>query len=138
MMIAPDYLENYSAVTDFYGYWPSFHDAQVPGYREPTIEDPSLGLTLHTWRMTDRVDTKGYFILEDHSLVSFEFHGIHDADLGSFQSGNILFGLNFLRSEDSLSFRVELDSVMDMSGAFSATSGQIVLIIPANSDGTPA
>lgn len=137
-MTAPDYITNHGAVIAFYGRWPSFHDAQVPAYKKPTADDPSLSLTLHTWRMTEQVDPKGYFVLKDHSLVSFGFDGIFDADMDSFQPGNILFGMSFLRFDDSASFRVELDSVMDMSGAFSASSGRVVSIIPCDPNGKPA
>ncbi len=136
-MTAPDYIANCSAVVAFYGYWPSFHDAQVPAYKKPTPEEPSLTFTLHTWRMTDQVDPKGFYILKDHSLVSFSFDGIFDADMDSFQSGNILFGLSFLRDASSTSFRVELDSVMDMSGAFSSSSGRVVSILLCDSNGKP-
>ena len=136
-MTTPDYLANHGAVVAVYGRWPSFHDAQVLAYRKPTIEDPPIAFTLHTWRMTNQVDRKGYFVLQDHSLVSLGFDGVFDADMDLFQSGNILFGLNFLRLDDSSSFRVELDSVMDLSGAFSASSGRVVSIIPCDPNGEP-
>jgi hypothetical protein len=137
-MTAPDYIDNHSAVIAFYGYWPAFHDAQVPAYQYDQAGDPLLSFTLHTWRMTNQVDERGYFILQDHSLVSFRFEGIHDADMDSFRSGNILYGLTFSRGDDPTSFRVELDSVMDMSGAFSARSGRVVSIVPCHANGTPA
>ncbi len=137
-MTAPDYIANQLAVVAFYGYWPSFHDAQVQVYQRPMGENLSLSFTLHTWRMTDQVDPKGFFVLKDHSLVSFRFGGLTDVDMDSFQSGNILFGLTFIRPADSASFRVELDSIMDMSGAFTASSGCLVSILPCDSDGKPA
>jgi hypothetical protein len=137
-MTPPDYIVNHSAVVAFYGRWPSFHDAEVLAYKEPTTEDPSLTFTLHTWRMTDQVDSKGYFILTHHSLVSFAFDGLLDLDMAAFRSGNILYGVGFHRSAPGAPFRVELDSVMDMSGTFSATSGRVVSVIPCDSSGTTA
>ena len=80
----------------------------------------------------------GFFVLKDHSLVSFHFGGLTDVDMDSFQSGNILFGLTLLRPDDSASFRVELDFVMDMSGAFTASSGRVASILPCDSNGKPA
>jgi hypothetical protein len=85
--------------------------------------------------MTDEVDAKGYFVLRNHALVSFRFGGLHNVKMDSFASGNILFGLEFFPSRDLSSIRVELDSVMDMSGSFSARSGEIVSIMPYTSDG---
>ena len=85
--------------------------------------------------MTDEVDAKGYFILRKHALVSFRFDGVHDSEMDSFASRNILFGMDFLPDSDSSSLRVVVDSVMDMSGSFSAGMGEVVSIIPCTSDG---
>ena len=130
-MNIPTYILNYKSVTDLYGYWPSFHDANVIAYE---ISNDVINLTLHTWNMTKEIDEKGYYILKDHSLVSFRFKGIYDVNMDSFASGNILFSLEFISNSDA-SFKAELDSVMDMSGSFSARSGEVISITPCTSDG---
>lgn len=132
------YILNHKAVVDFFGHWPSFHDAKVSTYEAARPETQSLGFTLHTWQMTDEVNAKGFFVLRDYALVSFRFDDIHDVKMDAFKAGNILFGLEFVLSSDLSSFRVELDSVMDMSGSFSARSGEVVSIIPCTSDGKVA
>ena len=104
-------------------------------YAGPTVERDTVDLVLHTFEMTPEVDPKGYYVLHKHVLVTFRFAGVHDASLRQFDSGNILFGLEIARADDEGSFRVELDSVMDMSGDFSATSGEIVSVVPCTSDG---
>ena len=134
-MEAPTFLGNYQTLVDHFGYWPSFHDANVVAYTTPTADRQTLDLTLHTWEMTSEVDAKGYYFLRKHALVAFRFAGIHDASLERFHSGNILFGMDIARAGDADSFHVELDSVMDMSGDFSATSGEIVSVVPCTSDG---
>ena len=134
-MDVPTYILNHKAVVDLYGGWPSFHDAEVSVYVAPTPESQSLGFTLHTWQMTDEVDAKGYLVLRKHALVSFRFVGIHDLKMDSFASKNILFGMEFFPGSDSSSFRVVLDSVMDMSGSFSARKGEVVSVIPCTPDG---
>ena len=104
-------------------------------YTAPTAGRQTVDLTLHTWEMTSEVDAKGYYVLRKHVLVTFRFAGVRDACLERFDSGNILFGMNITRAGDADSFHVELDSVMDMSGDFSATSGEIVSVVPCTSDG---
>jgi hypothetical protein len=103
-------------------------------YTAPTADRQTLDLTLHTWEMTSEVDVKGYYVLRKHTLVAFRFAGVHGASLDRFDSGNILFGMDITRAGDAGSFHVELDSVMDMSGDFSATSGEILSVIPCTSD----
>jgi len=134
-MDVPTYILNHKAVVDFYGHWPLFHDGEVLVYAAPTPENPSLGFTLHAWQSTDEIDAKGFFVLQKHALVSFRFDGIHDPEVGVFASGNIVFGLEFFPSNDFSSFRVVLDSVMDMSGSFLARKGEIVSVIPCTPDG---
>jgi len=132
---APTFLRNYEALFDHFGYWPSFHDANVMSYTGPSGEHPTVDLVLHTWEMTSEVDAKGYCVLRKHVLVTFRFASVRDACLERFDSGNILFGMNITRAGNADSFHVELDSVMDMSGDFSATSGEIVSVVPCTSDG---
>ena len=134
-MEAPTFIRNHQALLDHFGYWPSFHDANVMSYTGPTAERQVVDLVLHTWEMTSEVDAKGYYVLQKHVLVTFHFAGVHGASLDKFDSGNILFGMDITRAGDADSFRVELDSVMDMSGDFSATSGEIVSVILCTSDG---
>jgi len=131
-MDVPTYIQNHEAAISFFGRWPSFHDANVLAY-EPGPD--SISLTLHTWLMTDQVDAKGFFILRNHALVSLRFGGIHDVQMDAFRSGNILFGLEISPCPDPALFHVELDSVMDMSGGFSARKGEVVSVIPCTPDG---
>jgi hypothetical protein len=107
-MDVPTYILNHKAVIDFFGLWPSFHDATVPTYEAPRPETQSLSFTLHTWQMTDEVDAKSFFVLWNHALVSFRFDGIHDVKTEAFKSGNILFGLEFFRTAIRLRFASSL------------------------------
>ena len=134
-MDVPTYIRNHEAVVSFFGGWPSFHDANVPAYEAGA---DTISLTLHTWLMTDEVDAKGSFVLRNHALVSFRFGSLYDVQMDAFRSDNILFGLEISRGSDAASFHVELDSVMDMSGTFSARSGEVVSVIPCTSNGKAA
>ena len=128
-MNVPTYILNYKAVVDFYGHWPLFHDAQVPVYVASMPESQSLAFTLHTWQMTSKVDAKGFVSQARSSFVS-RFDGVPDPEMNAFASGNILFGMRFSATIFS-SFRVVLDSVMDMSGSFWARKGEIASMVPA-------
>ena len=131
-MNVPTYILNHEAVVSFFGRWPSFHDANVLAYE---LGADSISVTLHTWHMTDEVDAKGYFVLRNHALVSFRFDGLCEVQMDAFGSGNILSGLEISPCSAPASFHVELDSVMDMSGSFSAGSGEVVSVIPCTFDG---
>ncbi len=136
-MEVPTYIRNHEVVVSFFDRWPSFHDANVLVY-ESGAETDAISLTLHTWLMTDQVDAEGYFVLQNHALVSFRFSGLLDVQMGDFRSGNILFDLKISPCIDPAWFHIELNSVIDMSGSFSARSGEVVSVIPCTFDGKAA
>ena len=41
-MDVPTYILNHKAVVEFFGRWPSFHDAEVPAYEAPRPGTPEL------------------------------------------------------------------------------------------------
>jgi hypothetical protein len=134
-MDIPTYILNFEPVVGFLGRWPSFHDANVT---DSQLGADSIDLRLHTWLMTDEIDSKGYFVLRNHALVSFRFNGPHDVQMDAFRSGNVLFELNLSRNSSPGLFRAELDSVMDVSGAFSARFGEVVSVTPCTAEGVAA
>jgi hypothetical protein len=140
MTPAPSYLQNNEAVMEAFGYWPSFHDAPVIGFWQDTTPPGTLELEVHGWEMTQEVDARGYFKLIKHHLVRFRFLGISEAELDQFTSGNILFGLRFSTAGEFKAegkFKVTMDSAMgsDLSGAFSARSGEVVEVAPCDNKG---
>jgi hypothetical protein len=143
MTPVPSYLRNHDAVIKAFGYWPSFHDAPVIAFhyaQEPTSE---VDLTLHTWEMTPEVDARGYFKLIKHHLVRFTFGVISDTDFDQFLPNNVLFGLKFSTPAEfqaAAKFRVSLDSAMDgdLSGSFSARTGEVLEVTPCDEKGNRA
>ena len=137
-MTAPAYIAKYQSVIDHFGRWPSFHDANVVDYQAPSSDGGSLEFTLHAWTMTQEVDSKGFFVLKDHALVTLRFEELSDLKMEEFRSGNILFGMVFSQLAGSPAFQVELDSVMDMSGSFTALKGEVISVVVCTPDAKPA
>ncbi len=53
---------------DWFGYWPSFHDAEIVSLHLNRQGRSSLRLL--TWEMTKDIDEKGYYVLTKHALAS--------------------------------------------------------------------
>jgi hypothetical protein len=137
MISTPTYLTNHQAVVDAFGYWPSFHDASVLEFEVGQLAADRIDLTLHVWEMTRELEEKGHFKLIKHHRVHFAFHGVFDEDLEQFVPENILDALIFSPASDfenTGSFRVFLDSAIgcEMCGAFSATAGEVLEVIPCS------
>ena len=129
-------------LTSRFGGWPSFHDAEVVrlvldrrGANGPTAE-----LVVHAWLVTDKVDHRGYHVLEKHTLVRFLFERITSIELSEFNHQNVLFGLGIAAEvvEGEPAFRVTLDPSYGLGG--SLVCGRVVVadVSPCNARGEPA
>jgi hypothetical protein len=80
---------------DWFGGPPSFHDAEILSLLLDR-SGPSM-LKLHGWIMTDRVDDKGYFVLDRYAVVTFLLEEIADLRLEGFTAQNVIRGLRLRR-----------------------------------------
>ena len=83
-------------VTAIFGYWPSFHDAEVLRValsREPTTADgpaPLLEMDIYTFDTDGTVTPEGYYRLTNEVVVSLRFHGVDAVKLEDFNRQNVL------------------------------------------------
>lgn len=88
-------IENGHLLIDRFGYWPSFHDAEVVRARfERDGEDaPFLECVIYVFEMTKEVDEKGFYELKNHTLVTLRFCDIDVEHFNDWNTQNVLFGL---------------------------------------------
>src|SRR6266567_3356891 len=76
----------------WFGFWPSFHDAEVLEVRLDRLS--RFSIRIHTWRMTKEVDAQGYFVLDHHVVVTFWLEGLTGLSLEGFNAQNVIAGLD--------------------------------------------
>ena len=103
-----DVFENSELLVKAMGRWPSFHDAEV---KEVTREQSDLRVQIHVFEMTNQVDSKGYYVLAKHHLVTLQMSRIVESTLPGDYEGDIMFGLSAERLNGVV--RVEFISVID-------------------------
>jgi Immunity protein 50 len=101
---------------NWFGYWPSFHDAEVISLHLDRLA--GCLLTVHTWEMTNAVDDQGYYILTKDVAVTFVINDVLDLNLNGFSNQSILFGLEIEKTDGG--YRVNLDSLYGFGGAIEA------------------
>ena len=76
-------IENAELVESVFGCWPSFHDAEIHSIAITRDCDsgPQMDVTIHHWKMTSEVDSKGYYVLKDHTLTTLRFFNISELQL---------------------------------------------------------
>jgi hypothetical protein len=89
------FVENAGALSQVFGEWPSFHDAEVHTMLldRSGAHGASLEAQVHVFRMTDEVDAQGFYVLTHHSLVGLRFDDISLVQLRWFNTQNALSDL---------------------------------------------
>jgi Immunity protein 50 len=82
---------------DWFGYWPSFHDAEIISLQ--LNRKRSSSMLVHTWEMTKEVDERGHYVLAKHIVVEFIFETISGLSLNGFNQQNVIFGLGIEKIE---------------------------------------
>jgi len=83
---------------DWFGYWPSFHDAEVLSV-ELNRTGPSK-VRAHTWEITDKVDAHGYYVCEKHCIAIFSLDELTRVEVLHFNNQNALSDLEFYPEAD--------------------------------------
>jgi Immunity protein 50 len=109
-------IDGADALFDWFGYWPSFHDAEILGLNLNRRSESSLRIL--TWEMTKQVDSKGYFVQRKHVTVEFLLEGITELELNGFSRQNVIFGAEISRTKDG--FCLSLDPCYGLAGSLTA------------------
>ena len=118
-------IENASAVTEVFGHWPDFHDAEVHAFSvsRDGSEAPSIEARIHVFEMTPDVDDRGHLLTRDHRLVTLFFANVAALELDGFNEQNVLFSLSLELGDrsgsDSRAWKVAFEASYGLSARFS-------------------
>ena len=89
------HFENAADLEAIFGYWPSFHDAEVLRVvlDRSGDEGPTLQIVIQVFEMTSEVDAKGYYVLKNHTEVALSFTKVVVSRLQWFNHQNVLSSL---------------------------------------------
>ncbi|HEV2137080.1 MAG TPA: Imm50 family immunity protein [Terracidiphilus sp.] len=153
------HIKNSYKITDVFGFWPSFQDAEILDLRlsvadgEPWVagsESPALEMTIHVFERTDDLTPEGRFVLNKHTLVRLRFRNIDGLQLSNFWYQNCIadfdFGIEPPRtprrggaSEDPQPnlLLVSIQSSVGLSGKFKCQSAEVISTEPCDEKGKP-
>jgi hypothetical protein len=135
-------------LTGIFGYWPSFHDAEIidlhfwRGDVDPAKEKlvfPVLTVTFHLWELTSEVDSKGHLVLRHHTRCALRFHDVSDFSMEGFNQQNAIFGLSIEQGESIDGqpplFSIIFEPAMGMGARFRCFRIEVLTAIPCEEDG---
>jgi immunity protein 50 of polymorphic toxin system len=113
-------------VTQVFGYWPSFHDAEVVRMSLETTASPSAGpdvrADIYAFEITNEVAPDGTLVLRHKVLVSFRFSGVDNLLVKNFGNQNAIMGLSIVdirsRQMEAVKFEVRFDGSFSFSAEF--------------------
>ena len=116
-------IENAELVESVFGCWPSFHDAEIHSIAITWDCDsgPQMDVTIHHWKMTSEVDSKGYYVLKDHTLTTLRFFNISELQLAGFNQQNVLCDIEITEIAEApskSSFSVSMPSSFGCEASF--------------------
>src|SRR5580698_9297712 len=101
------------------GFPPVFHDAYVTALN--ISGEGEATLALRSWVMTNRVDERGYYILEKHFTAKFTLRGITSVELSDFQPGQAIIGFLDIQKIEK-NFRMTFDTSYGFAGTIDCAS----------------
>ena len=113
---APDNVPGASELVSWFGYWPSFHDAEVLSIHLNRSGESTIAV--HTRHRTNQVDDRGYFVTTKHVLVTFILEGIQAVQLDDFNHQNVISGLSL--EETTAGYRLTLHPCFGAQGTIDA------------------
>lgn len=140
-------IQGSEKLTNIFGYWPSFHDAEVlelylwRGYVEPDKDSyifPVLTIKVHVWELTTEVDSNGYLVRRHHTLVTLKFRDVEALKIDGFNHQNAIFGMSIVQCERESNaspyFAVELEQSFGIGSTFKCLGIEVADAIPWNDD----
>jgi len=132
-------IKNSESLEIPFGGWPSFRDAEVlfvaldreghDGYQGPTIETK-----IHVFDITGEVDSQGFLVLLNHTLVTLRFFNVEDFLAESFNHQNVVFGLEIHeipdRQLEHRKFDVQFRSSFGLEMKFACEAVEVAQVEP--------
>ena len=130
-----------------FGYWPTFHDAEVLWLRLDRClaggesDGPTLEAFIHAFEMTTEVGPDGYYVRRHHVLVRPRFREVVELRLGGFNHQNALSGIDFTdlrdRQLERVRWDVRFDPAYGVGASFQCFAVEVVSVGPCSEAGEP-
>ena len=143
-------IQGSEKLTDIFGHWPTFHDAEIldlhfwRGHVDSGLaayEFPVLTLTIHLWQLTKEVNSEGYLVLKHHTLATLRFVNVEeDFEMHGFNHQNAILGLSVTSVERTrqpmVCFAVKIVPAFGMGASFHCAQIEVVKATPCTDDGS--
>jgi hypothetical protein len=133
-------IENAEVVTSLFGYWPSFHDAEVldlamhrGGEGQSRV---SLVARVHVFEMTNQVKPDGYFLCHKHLILTLAFDDANEVVIEGFNHQNTLSELRIEEIEPKGRLAVAFEGAYGLEASLTCSAIRVVSAVPGVPSGS--
>ena len=131
---------NASRLVEAFGYWPSFHDAEVHQAildRGAANERPSVTLLVNVFDSSGAVDERGYFDVRINVMVTLRFTDVNDLELSDLGAQNVISELR-LEAQAGGRIAIELGPCFGLNGVFTCRALEVLDVMPYSRPDAPS
>jgi hypothetical protein len=128
----PTGVVNSEALLSAFGFWPSFHDAEVHSAildRGNALEPPSITLVVYAFSCDRQVDENGFFRIVTSVLVTLKCSDVRESELVDLGHQNVISSMGFESTAEGL-VRVTLEPCYGLSGSVLCSQVRIESAVP--------
>jgi Immunity protein 50 len=116
-------VPGFAAVKEWFGYWPSFHDAEIVSLN--LERNSSSRLKVHAFHTVNETNALGHYRTTKHAVVCFMLDEIQDLNLVQFSAQNVISEL--VLSKNNEGYSIQLGCCYGLCGSLTAKSIRIEL-----------
>ena len=123
---------NSEALLSAFGFWPSFHDAEVHSAilnRGDALEPPSITLVVYAFSCDREVGENGFFRIATSVLVTWKCSDVRESELVDLGQQNVIASMGFESTAEGL-VRVTLEPCYGLSGSIVCSQVRIESVVP--------
>ncbi|MCM8813407.1 MAG: immunity 50 family protein [Candidatus Omnitrophica bacterium] len=122
-----EFIKNSTPVVEYFGKWPSFHDAEITKI-EINREGILLKILFYLFIMSKNIDSRGHYVLEKKSYIEMQFSGIEELKLFDFNVQNVIAGL-IIKSAAGGKKYIEIEPCYGLYGSFMCRDIEVMRIV---------
>jgi hypothetical protein len=131
-------IEGAELVINWFGHWPSLHDAEVIAInldRAGSNGGPTITAKIHAFQMTSKVKGTRYEVIK-HCIITFKFESVFNIELDDFNHQNVIEDITFSKvtSSNGSSIAVTFESIYGVELSLACKHVVITELVP----GTPS
>lgn len=124
----PTYISGHEKVTGHYGWWPTFHDAEILEI-QLTRDGPACRIKLFVYDMYRAPNTREWVETEKYANILFQFNDVVDIDLKGFNEQNVLSRIDFNKVANDI-IEIRLPSIYGLNGSIRCKKVEVVDLEP--------